>query len=150
MNIKNNAGVEMKDIRVGWWISEHSASMVIWKLFGIETAVQKDFSQKSVFWKVNFDPKNAYLRNEQEYEKVEEVWPPLKLKNNWGLNSITFSNSFSFKRKTHFLDFLAIFVGHFPSTIMISQKNPFAQYFLYLKAFIWHRKHYVLRFINQP
>ena len=40
--------------------------------YGIETAVQKDFSQKSVFWKVNFDPKNAYLRNEQELEKVEE------------------------------------------------------------------------------
>ena len=31
-------------------------------------------------------------------EKVEEVLPLLKLKNNWGLNSITFSNSFLFLR----------------------------------------------------
>ena len=75
---------------------------------------------------------------------------PSKLKNNGGLNSITFSNFCSLKRKTYFLDFWAIFVSPLPSTIMISQKNPFAQQFVYLKALIWHRKHYVLRFINQP
>ena len=137
-------------IRVGWWISEHSASMVKWKLFGIETAVQKDFSQKSVFWKVNFDPKNAYLRNEQDMEKVEEVWPPLKLKNNGGLNSITFSDSSSLMRKMDFLIFLAILLSQILSIIMIFEKNPFAQYFIYLKAFIWPLRHYVLRFINQP
>ena len=39
-----------------------------------------------------------YLRNQQELEKVEEVWPPLKLKNIGGLNSTTFSNSGSFGR----------------------------------------------------
>ena len=137
-------------IRVGWWISEHNAFLVIWNLFGIETAVQKDFSQKSVFWKVNFDPKKPYLRNEQELEKVEEVWPPLKLKNNGGLNSITFSDSSSLMRKMNFLIFWAFFPRQILSIIMIFEKNPFAQCFLYLKAFIWPWRHYVLRFINQP
>ena len=32
--------------RAGWWISEHNAFYVIWKLFGIETAVVKGFFSK--------------------------------------------------------------------------------------------------------
>ena len=35
--------------RVGWWISEVCADLVILKHLYIETAVQKDFSQKSIF-----------------------------------------------------------------------------------------------------
>ena len=75
--------------------------------------------------------KSIFLITELESEKVIEFRPPLFFNFMGDHTSSTFSNSFSFKR-----DFLAIFVGHFPSTIMISQKNPFAQYFLYLKAFI--------------
>ena len=33
-----------------------------WTLLCIETCVQKDFSQKSLFWKECFWPKNAYLK----------------------------------------------------------------------------------------
>ena len=39
-------------IRVAWWISEHSSSMVIWKPLGIQIAVQKDFSAKLLLWKI--------------------------------------------------------------------------------------------------
>ena len=38
----------------------------------IETAVVKGFSQKSLFWTINFSPKNAYLRSEQELERIED------------------------------------------------------------------------------
>ena len=51
-----------------------------WILLCIKTAVQKNFSQKSLFWRESFWPKNAYIRNEQVFEKVQEVWPLLKLK----------------------------------------------------------------------
>ena len=44
---------------------------------------------------VQNDPKNAYLWKEQEFEKVEEVRPPLKLKINGGLTSSTFLKSAS-------------------------------------------------------
>ena len=44
----------------------------ICKLLCAETAVQKDFAQKSIFWKVDFEPKIPYLRNELDFEKVEE------------------------------------------------------------------------------
>ena len=59
-------------IRVGWWVSKVGENGVKWKIIGIETAVVKKtavvkgFSPKSLFWKINFSPKNAYLRNEQE------------------------------------------------------------------------------------
>ena len=53
-------------IRVGWWISKAGENGVKWKLLGIETAD-----------KINFSPKNAYLRNEQELGRIEEVWPNL-------------------------------------------------------------------------
>ena len=49
-------------------------------LLCIETCMQKDFSQKYLFWREFFWPKNAYIRNEQVFEKVQEVWPLLKLK----------------------------------------------------------------------
>ena len=35
--------------RVGWWISDVCAYQVILKHLYIETALQKDFSQKSIF-----------------------------------------------------------------------------------------------------
>ena len=44
------------------------------------------------------------------------------MKNNGGLNSKTFSNSCSLKRKTHFPDFLAIFLSHLSSKILIFEK----------------------------
>ena len=83
------------------------------------------YSNKSIFWKIYFSQQNAYLRNEQELERIEEVWPPLKLKNNGGLNCITLSNSSPLKRKTHFLIFLAIFKSHLSPKILIFEKNPF-------------------------
>ena len=39
------------NIRVGWWISEVCADRVRLKHLYIETTVQKDFSQKSIFGK---------------------------------------------------------------------------------------------------
>ena len=47
------------------------------------------------------------------------------MKNNGGLNSTTFSNSCSLKRKLDFLDFLAIFPSQILSIILISEKNLF-------------------------
>ena len=49
--------------RAGWWISEVCADQVRLKHFDIETTVQKDFAQNSIFWKINFKPKIPYLRN---------------------------------------------------------------------------------------
>ena len=51
------------DSRVGWWISEGCADRVIIKHLYIETTVQKDFAQNSIFWKINFKLKIPYLRN---------------------------------------------------------------------------------------
>ena len=50
-------------IRAGWWISEVCAYQVRLKHLYIETTVQKDFAQNSIFWKINFKPKIPYLRN---------------------------------------------------------------------------------------
>ena len=46
-------------------ISEHTlcADRVRLKHLYIETTVQKDFAQNSIFWKINFKPKIPYLRN---------------------------------------------------------------------------------------
>ena len=60
-----------------------------------------------------------------------------------GHTSSTFSNSHSFRR-------YALWGQNLLSIVLSFEKNPFAQYFLYLKALICHSKHYVLRFINQP
>ena len=49
--------------RAGWWISEVCAYRVRLKHLYIETTVQKDFAQNSIFWKINFKPKIPYLRN---------------------------------------------------------------------------------------
>ena len=65
-------------IRVGW----HFQTRVIWKHLYVEAAVQKDFAQKPIFWRVNFKHKIPYLWNKHDLEKVEEVLPPLKLKIN--------------------------------------------------------------------
>ena len=48
---------------VNEWISEVCANQVILKHFYIETTVQKEFAQNSIFWKINFKPKIPYLRN---------------------------------------------------------------------------------------
>ena len=120
-------------IRVGWWISKVGENGVKWKLLGIENALVKGFFSNIII----FSPKNAYLRNEQELERIEEAWPHLKSKNNWGPNSKTLSNSGSSKRKTHFLIFLASFKSHLSSRIIISEKNPFAQHFIYINYLIW-------------
>ena len=47
---------------------------VIWKHLYIEAAVQKDFAQKPIFWRVNF-------KHKIPLEKVKEVLPP----QNWKL-----------------------------------------------------------------
>ena len=50
-----------------------------------------------------------YLGNEQEFQKVGEVGPPLKLKINWGLLTTIFQNFDLLWSKMDFFDFL----GHF-------------------------------------
>ena len=71
-----------------------------------------------------------YLGNEQEFQKVGEVGPPLKLKINWGLLSTFFSNFDLLWSEMDFFDFLAFFSRHFPWKPLTSMKNPFAQQFL--------------------
>ena len=58
-------------IRVGWWISKVGENGVKWKLLGIENALVKGIFSNIII----FSPKNAYLRNEQELERIEEVGP---------------------------------------------------------------------------
>ena len=50
-------GEKYKYIRRGGMISKVCAFQVILKLSYIETSVQKDFCQKSIFWGQNFHPK---------------------------------------------------------------------------------------------
>ena len=48
---------------VNEWISEVCAYQVILKHLYIETTVQNEFAQNSIFWKINFKPQIPYLRN---------------------------------------------------------------------------------------
>ena len=136
--------------RVGWWISEHSASMVIWKLLGIQIAVQKDFYEKWLLWRIN------------DLQKWPKNWENAffsSMSKNWKKFQNLDPHYFSILEGVILLQLFPIpasfwdmrFLGQNLSSIIMSfEKNPFAQYFLYLKGLIWHRKHYVLRFINQP
>ena len=69
-------------IRVGWWISEVCADQVILKHLYIETTVQKDFSQKSIFSReITFEkwPKNEKLwfsRKQANILKSFRSWTP--------------------------------------------------------------------------
>ena len=65
-------------------------------------------------------------------------------------NSKTLSHSSPLKRKTHFLIFLAIFEIHLSSRILISEKNPFAQHFIYIKSLIWLHSHPLLKISTNP
>ena len=121
-----------------------------WKFSGIETAVVKGFFSKINILQDKFLAKNHISQLAAGIGKSWRSMTPLKLKDNGGQNSINFSDSRSLMRKTDFLIFLAFFPRQILSIIMIFEKNPFAQYFLYLKAFILPWRHYVLRFINQP
>ena len=53
-------------------------------------------------------------------------------------------------RKRHFLIFLAIFKSHFLSRIPISEKNSFAQHFLYIKLLIWLHSCPLLKILTYP
>ena len=44
-------------------VDRSRADQVILKHLYIETTVQKDFAQNSIFWKISFRPKIQYLRN---------------------------------------------------------------------------------------
>ena len=93
------------DTRVGWWISEHSASMAKWKILCISSAVWKDFSQNSISWKV-FDFKKLPKKQEnpfissksKNWKKIIEFRPPLFFNFRGGYTSSTFSSSCSFLR----------------------------------------------------
>ena len=54
-----------------------------------------------------------------------------------GLNSTTIQNCDSVNRKPQFLDFLANFQSQIRDTIFLSEKNPFAQQFVFIKSFVW-------------
>ena len=123
--------------------------MKIWKTLVKEFIFQ---NRKNLLY-LFFDKKStlcAYLRNEQKLERIEELWPHLKLKNNGGLNSKTLSNSSSLKRKTHFLIFLAIFKGHLVSIILISEKNPYVKHFIYINSLIWLHSHPLSKISTNP
>ena len=55
-----------------------------------------------------------------------------------------------FKRKLHFLIFWVIFQMHFLKQILIFKKNPFAQQFLHIKAFIWPWSGYISKISTYP
>ena len=79
--------------------------------------MQKDFSQKSMVSRENAFKKRPlkvhYLGNEQEFQKVGEVGPPLKLKINWGLLSTFFSNFDLLWSEMDFFDFFGLFLKAF-------------------------------------
>ena len=50
----------------------------------------------------------------------------------------------------HFLIFLAIFKSHLLSRIHISEKNPFAQHFIYIKSLMWLYTPPLLKTLTNP
>ena len=55
-----------------------------------------------------------------------------------------------FTRKLHFLFSWVIFQMHFMKQILIFDKNPFAQQFLYIKAFMWPWSGYISKILTYP
>ena len=53
------------------------------------------FPGNTLYW---MGVNSLYLWKEQEFKIVEEVWPPLKMKNKVGHSSSTILNSWSFQR----------------------------------------------------
>ena len=70
-------------------------------------------------------------------------------KNNGGHNSKTLSNFSPLKRKTIF-SILAIFKSHLLSKIIISEKKPFAQHFMYIESLIWLHSHPLSKILTNP
>ena len=70
-------------------------------------------------------------------------------KNNGGHNSKTLSTFSPLKRKTIF-SILAIFKSHLLSKIIISEKKPFAQHFMYIESLIWLHSHPLLEISTNP
>ena len=81
---------------------------------------------KNHYFGGNFFAQKRISQKLAGFQKVEEVWPLLKLKISGGLNS-TIIEIDSVKKKTQFFDFLANYQSEIPDTIMISEKNPLAQ-----------------------
>ena len=70
------------NIRVGWWISEVCAYQVIFKLLCLETAVRKDFSQKSIF------AREITFENDQKKRNCDFLITVLEQIVNFGMNWI--------------------------------------------------------------
>ena len=138
-------------IRVALFFSKVRVMGVIWEILYPETAVQKDFSQKSMV-----SPENAfrkiplkvhYLGNEQELKKFDPPW-------NWKLMGVYFLQLFKILTycgvKWIFLIFLVFFPRHFLVKPLTSVKNPFTQQFLGIISLIWPPWPILLRKKSNP
>ena len=136
--------------RGGGKISEVGVFLVIWKLLYIETSMQKDFSQKSVFCsKIDFFLKGQ-KRISQKVAGIGKSWrsmTPSKIGKYWGSN---FFNFFEFQLLSEIWAFCHFWGPKFSSKILTFEKNPFAWKFLYIKAFIWPGIPLLLRFCHHP
>ena len=105
------------------------------------------FSETSIlganFWPQKWQKGHISERSENS-EKLKKLDPHF---NFWGgYTSSTSSNSNSLQRCV----FGHLKVGQFALKILVSEKNPFTQKFLYMKVFIWPGIDILLRICYQP